>query len=255
MKLKILTVCTLSIFLNSIIPASAGWALRWSDEFNGNSVDTLKWNIEDWASSRNNELQFYAPSDVYMEPTRSPSGWLTLRSQKRSYGGRSYTSGAINTKNKFSFTYGRIDVRAKLPIGQGIWPAAWLLPQDGTWPPELDIMENLGHDPNLVYSTRWYGTSPNQMHDTGTFSGTSFNAAFHTFTMLWEPTQIRFYIDPPTNIDSATPFFRVTTNIPTKAMYILLNTAVGGDWPGSPDATTVFPQYYNIDWVRVYYWQ
>ncbi len=161
-------------------PVHADWALKWSDEFNGNSVDTAKWNVENWASSRNNELQFYAPSDVYLEPARTPSGWLTLRSQKRSY-----TSGAINSKNKFTFTYGRIYVRARLPIGQGIWPAAWLLPQDGTWPPKLDIMENLGNAPTKIYGTRWYGTSPNQQRDTGTFSGPNFNSGFHTFTLLW----------------------------------------------------------------------
>ncbi len=219
-----------------------GWRLTWNDEFDGDSVDELKWLVEDAALIKNNELQYYTPEDVYVH-----DGVLTLRSQKRSMGGRPYTSGLVETKGKFSQKYGRFEIRAKLPKGKGIWPAHWLLPAVNKWPPEIDIMEMLGHEPNRVYGTVHWGTYPNNKHSGSSYIGPDFSEDFHIFAIEWEPDEIRWYVD-------GEEFYNFTTEsyIPQETMRIILNTAVGGDWPGNPDATTVFPQYHDIDYVRVY---
>lgn len=219
------------------------WILVFHDDFNGDAVDTKTWNIEDWASRRNNELQYYHPDEVYVD-----NGYLILRSRPGEHGGRQYTSGAVNSKDKFEFTFGKVEVRAKLPKGQGIWPAIWMLPHDRSWPPEIDIMEMLGHEPNKTYMTYHWGTYPDHFLDNGHYKGPDFSADFHTYGIEWEPDEIRWYVDGvlrKTYVESA--------HIVRVPNYILLNTAVGGDWPGSPDSSTVFPQYFEIDYVKV--WQ
>ena len=113
-----------------------GWHLVWSDEFDGAAIDPSKWRIEDAFLVKNNELQYYTPEDVFLS-----NGCLVIRSQKRAFRDHDYTSGLVENKGKFAMAYGRYEIRAKLPSTQGIWPAHWMLPEDGSWPPEIDIFE------------------------------------------------------------------------------------------------------------------
>lgn len=217
-----------------------GWHMVWNDEFDGASIDQTKWRIEDAALVKNNELQYYSPKNVYVH-----DGLLTLKSEKRKTGGRDYCSGLVETKGKFAFQYGRVEVRAKLPGTPGLWPAHWMLPDSGAWPPEVDIMELVGRDPNTIHMSNHYGRWPGNRWDAGNYKGPDYTQDFHTFAVEWDPDAIRWYID-------GVQRFSVANNIPQEPLFIILNTAVGGDMPGNPDATTVFPQYHDIDYVRVY---
>ncbi len=217
-----------------------GWVLIWNDEFEESELDLSKWRVSDTAPVKNKELEYYTPDDVYLE-----NGCLILRSQKRDMGGREYTSGHVDTKRKFATTYGRIETRAKLPGGQGIWPAHWMLPVKGGWPPEIDIMELLGHAPDRVYMTLHWGHWPNNQHAGKSFKGPDFTKGFHSFAVEWEPDEIRWYVDDVLR-------YTAVKNIPREPFYIILNTAVGGDWPGNPNSKTRFPQHHYIDYVRVY---
>ena len=224
------------------VPVGPEWVLAWSDEFDGAAINESKWTVEDWASTRNRELHYYAPDEVYLE-----NGCLRLRSRRREHAGRPFTSGAVNSKGKFSQTFGRFEVRARLPCGKGVWPAHWMLPQAGQWPPEIDITEVLGHEPSKVHLTHHWGTGRARKEKTAHFVGPDFSADFHVFAVEWERGQIRWLVDGVERSRSETP-----EAVPAEPFYLLLNTAVGGQWPGNPDETTVFPQYHDIDYVRVY---
>jgi beta-glucanase (GH16 family) len=243
-----------------------GWKLVWSDEFNGNSLDTSKWNVLMRETSKHNELQYYIPEEVYLE-----DGLLRIRSSKRNYGSHEYTSGRLDTRGKCAPVYGRFEVRARLPGGQGMWPAHWLYPQNRNWQmeyimaeavangkesmipeerpwySEIDIMEFLGHETGVLYGTLHYYTFDGQKRtSSGTWrSSTDYSAGFHLYALEWEPDSIRWYIDDH--------LIHSTVNgIPHTPHYLILNTAVGGRWPGNPDTTTVFPQYHDIDYVRIF---
>ena len=245
---------------------SNGWRLVWQDEFNGRSLDSSKWNVLLREQSKHNELQYYLPDEVYIE-----KGVLRLRSRVRSYGSMKFTSGRLDTKGKFASTYGRFEIRAKLPVGRGLWPAHWLYPQNRDWRmeylmsqavaegkerlipeerpwySEIDIMEYLGHEPNVLYGTlHYYSFDGKKQSTSGKWTGTDdYSKDFHRYALEWEPDSIRWYIDG--NLIHAT-----TSGIPHTPHYLILNTAVGGAWPGNPDSTTTFPQYHDIDYVRVY---
>lgn len=222
-------------------PGREGWRLVWHDEFDGGSLDPDKWRVEYAALVKNQELQFYTDDEVYLE-----DGCLVLRSRKRDFGGRAYTSGLVDTKDRFSQVFGRFEVRAQLPRGRGIWPAHWMLPEDHpAWPPEIDIMEMLGHEPDVVHLTQHWGTWPNNASRGVPFRGPDFSEGFHTFAVEWSSDRIDWFVDDR-------PAFSSTGDIPRIPFYLILNTAVGGQWPGNPDETTEFPQYHRIDYVRVY---
>jgi len=238
-----------------------GWKLVWSDEFDGNSLDLSKWEFEVNAhGGGNNELQYYTTNNA-----RVANGFLVIEARKEHYTGpggtREYTSARIRTRGKGDWQYGRFDIRAKLPQGKGIWPAIWMLPTDqryGGWPHsgEIDIMELLGQEPNKVYGTlhysgpqghRYKGT--NFVLRTGTFAND-----FHLFGFEWEPSAVRWYVDgalyqTQTNWQSRAKPFPVPFD---QRFHLILNLAVGGNWPGNPDATTTFPQTMTVDYVRVY---
>lgn len=228
---------------------ATGWTMVWNDEFDGPSIDLTKWRVEDLHLIKNNELQYYAPDEVYIS-----NGKLVLRSRQRTYWGFdsngvwrqfNYTSGLVESPNRFVIPYGRIEVRAKLPSTRGIWPAHWMLPNAGQWPPEIDIMELLGHEPTRVYMSNHFGVWPNNQYNTEDFLGPNFAADMHTFAVEWSPGKLDFYVD-------GVPRARHTTGVAREPFYIILNTAVGGQWPGNPDGSTVFPQYHEIDYVRVF---
>ncbi|MBC7773413.1 MAG: glycoside hydrolase family 16 protein [Pyrinomonadaceae bacterium] len=236
--------CTIALLASAVSVSQArqaGWQLVWSDEFDGAAIDTTRWNVRNAPGNTNNELQYYAPDEVTVS-----GGMLHLRSQRRNFGGRSYTSGLVETRRKFAQTYGRVEICAKLPGTQGIWPAHWMLPESGIWPPEIDIMELLGHQPNTVHMTNHWGVWPQNQQRTGSYTGPDFTQGFHVFAMEWTPTRIEWYVDGVIRMASNSG---VSNGLP---FYIILNTAVGGIWPGNPDASTVFPQHHDIDYVRVY---
>ena len=217
--------------------------VTFGDEFSGTSLDVGHW--AGWVSNFttpttiNNELEAYTPDAVAFDAT---DGVLRLRADKRSYGGMSYTSGAITTFAKFYQTYGYFKMRAKLPAGQGLWPAFWLLPSNGKWPPELDVMENLGSDPRTIYMSNIWPGGQSQTK----FTGPDFSNGYHTFALEWHPDVLIWYVD---NIERR----RYTgEGIPQSPMYMLIDLAVGGNWPGAPDQTTILPQTLDIDYVRAY---
>lgn len=245
--------------------APPGWILAWHDEFNRPSLDTTKWNVLTREQSKHDELQFYVPDEVYVE-----NGVLRLRSRERAYGSMKYTSGRLDTRNKFAPVYGRFEIRARLPVGKGLWPAHWLMPQNRNyemealmarevaegreryipeerpWYSEIDIMEYLGHEPTVLYGTLHYTTFKGERKSTsGKWTGDDYSRDFHLYVLEWEPDTIRWFIDGHL-------IHKTTTGIPHAPHYLILNTAVGGGWPGNPDSTTVFPQYHDIDYVRVY---
>ncbi|MDX2119337.1 MAG: family 16 glycosylhydrolase [Planctomycetota bacterium] len=217
-----------------------GWKMTWSDEFPALSLNTTKWNATNAAYTKNNEAQYYTSQYATVG-----GGVLTLRSDNVPRGGRQYSSAEVTTAGKFSQKYGRFEARAMLPKTQGIWPAFWMLPASGGWPPEIDIMELLGHEPNKVYMSNHWGVYPNNSHQTTPYTGPDFSAAYHTFAVEWDPGRLLFYVD---DVLRATH----VNSVPAEPFYIILNTAVGGDWPGYPNGTTVFPQFYRVDYVRAY---
>jgi beta-glucanase (GH16 family) len=234
----------LPVLFSAYLPASErgrpGWILVWEDQFDGDRLDPSKWRVENAALEKNNELQYYHPEAVRVE-----NGMLCLKSMKKSMGGRNYVSGLVETRGRFQQTFGRFEIRARLPSGRGIWPAHWMMNAAGRWPPEIDIMEMIGHEPDTVHMTNHYGTWPQNRMEGKSFRGPDFSKAFHTFALEWEPESLRWFVD-------GTLRFSTTRHVPRIPFYLILNTAGGGDWPGPPDETTVFPQEHLIDYVRVY---
>lgn len=248
-------------------PSPTGqWALNWSDEFNGangSSPDPTKWAMEvgggGWG---NNELQTYTnrPQNVQVQ-----DGNLVITALKETYTGgdgisRNYTSGRMKTQGLFAQNGGRFEARIKIPYGNGLWPAFWMLGSDiGTmgWPTcgEIDIMENVGKLPATLYGT---------LHGPGYSGGSGLTGStvlaggkladnYHLYAVEWEGTTIRFYLD------SQLYATRTSNEVPAGGLWVfdhpfflILNVAVGGNWPGAPDGTTVFPQKMYVDYVRVY---
>ncbi len=234
------------------IKAPSGYQLVWHDEFSGDKVDASKWSYEvNGNGGGNNELQYYTdlPENSYLE-----NGSLVIQALQKDYLGKHYTSARMRTLNKGDWTYGRIEVRAKLPYGQGLWPAIWMLPTDweyGGWPAsgEIDIMELLGNQTNKIYGTIHYGSSSKDHQQSGgSFllpSGT-FAQDYHIFAIDWDSTGITWYVD-------GLQYFKTVHGKPfDKRFHILLNVAVGGNWPGDPDQSTRFPQKMYVDYVRVF---
>jgi beta-glucanase (GH16 family) len=233
------------------IPAIPGWTLVWHDEFNGSSVDTSKWSYEvNGDGGGNNELQYYTarPQNSYVK-----DGMLVIQALQEDYMGKSYTSARMRTLKKGDWKYGRFDVRAQLPYGQGLWPAIWMLPTDwiyGGWPAsgEIDIMEELGQQANKVYGTIHFAVNGSHQQSGGSYvmpQGT-FASGFHLFTLEWDSTGMRWFVD-------GARYFTATAGKPfDQRFHLLLNVAVGGNWPGNPDVSTLFPQMMKIDYVRVY---
>jgi beta-glucanase (GH16 family) len=220
-----------------------GWELVFHDEFDGTELDRAKWNDQYWhgRTHSNNELQYYAPDGYEVR-----GGRLRLKGEKRQMGGREYTSGMITSLGKFSQTYGYFEMRAKFPKGKGFWPAFWLLPATKQWPPEIDILEILGHEPHKVYfSTHWRDAERRHRSKTDSFTGPDLCADFHLFAVEWKPGEVIWYVD---GVERA----RSSAGVPAEPMYIIANLAIGGDWPGNPDATTRFPGIMEIDYIRAY---
>ena len=234
-----------------------GYTLAWQDEFDGATVNKNDWTFEIGRGNNgwgNQELQYYRE-----ENTSIADGNLVIEAKQESFSGSDYTSSRLITLNKQSFQYGRIDIRAVLPKGQGLWPALWMLganfPSVG-WPAcgEIDIMEMVGGNgkENTVHGTvHWdnNGSYANYGGSTTKSSGT-FSDAYHVFSILWDETAIRWLVDDiEYHVIDITP---ASLSEFRQDFFFILNVAVGGTWPGSPDATTTFPQMMVVDYVRVF---
>jgi len=249
----LLASCSASTPPGVKLPDAPGWKLVFSDEFSGTELDPTQWNTcYPWTeadggctNAGNNELEWYQPEAVSVS-----GGSLHLKAEKRSVrDGFPYTSGMVTSHEKFAFQYGYVETRLKVPAGQGIWPAVWLLPEAVKWPPEIDILEVLGHKPHEVHTTIHYTTDgKDHLSQGSSYSGPDFSADFHTFGLLWEPDIVIWYVDGVERFAVE----REGPNIPQEPFYLLANLAVGGNWPGAPDETTVFPSEMLIDYIRVY---
>lgn len=243
------------------------YRLVWDDEFMGTTLDESKWNYEThepgWV---NNELQEYVVSDenVFIE-----NGNLVIQAIKNvdENGKVSYTSGRVNTQDKETFTYGKFEARIKMPSGQGFLPAFWMMPNNenlyGQWPKcgEIDIAEVLGNNTNTTYGTLHFGEPHTQKQGSYTLPTGDFSNEFHTYACEWEPSEIRFYVDGTlfykTNdwFTKRDGYGEIAYPAPyDQPFYMILNLAVGGDWPGNPDASTKFDENARlvVDYVRVY---
>jgi beta-glucanase (GH16 family) len=229
-------------------------SLIWDDEFEAAEINTAKWtiNVDDYGGG-NNELQYYTdrPENIKIE-----DGKLVITALKENYLTREYTSAKISTKYKGDWRYGRIEASIKLPEGQGMWPAFWMLPTEqvyGGWPNsgEIDIMELVGHEPSTVYGTLHYGPPWEYTNGSYTLPSGKFSDDFHVFSIEWTPDSINWFVDDQLystkNADSVSHWLPFQ-----EKFYVILNLAVGGNWPGSPDETTVFPQTMEVEYVRVY---
>lgn len=263
----ILTSYTLSL---SSCKSASDDTLVWSDEFNGSSIDAGNWIYDIGTGAEkglvgwgNNELQYYTnrSENARIEDFGDGNKGLVIEARKESYQGSAYTSARLLTQGKQSWTYGRIEARIKLPKGQGIWPAFWMLGDNITelaWPlcGEIDIMEYKGQEPGNVHGTIHYG-APAHRYQGGQskdrISGIDFSSDFHVFGIRWSSKEIQWYVDDTVyHIEND---WESSDGMPApfdKPFHILLNVAVGGNFIGSPDASTVFPQKMYVDWVRVY---
>ncbi|MBT8140975.1 MAG: glycoside hydrolase family 16 protein [Gammaproteobacteria bacterium] len=257
---------TLKLFDNNPVSDVNNMTLVWSEEFDDTRLDPETWFFEKGDGSQygltgwgNNELQWYLEDNA-----RIDNGILVIDVKEEASNGRNYTSARLHTRDRIAVRYGRIEARMKLPAGQGMWPAFWMLPQEdayGTWAAsgEIDIMEavNLGvNNEYKVLGTIHYGGEwPNNVFSGNELEVTMDNTVdFHEYAFEWDVDEMRWYVDGQlysTKTNWSTP------NAPFPApfdetFYILLNVAVGGNLPGSPDSTTVFPQTMEVDYVRVY---
>ena len=251
---------------NAPVTAGGSLALAWSDEFDGDRLDPETWFFETGDGSQysnpgwgNNELQWYLPDGAAIR-----DGRLVITVRRQAQQGYEYTSARLHTRDRFAFRYGRIEARMKLPGGQGIWPAFWLMPQDqvyGGWAAsgEIDVMEavNLGGaGGNEVHGTLHYGAEwPNNVYSGNAHAvPESVTAGYHDYALEWGPGEIRWYVDgvqyaAQDSWSTAAAAFPAPFD---QYFYVIFNVAVGGNWPGAPDASTAFPVTMEVDYVRVY---
>ncbi len=239
--------------------AYAGMTLTWRDEFDGNEINLDNWTHEIGTGSGgwgNNEKQYYTDSH---QNSYVANGVLTIEAKEQNINGSDYSSARMISAGKQEYIFGRIDIRAKLPEGQGIWPAIWMLGSNfwtSGWPScgEIDIMELVGHQPSTVHGTAHYGQQgqPSMHHGNGYgLVDGKFSDEFHVFSLIWQNNSIKWYVDDnefftlnDSNVNGIYPF--------NQEFFFIMNIAVGGNWPGSPDATTIFPQKMEVDYIRVF---
>jgi beta-glucanase (GH16 family) len=235
----------------------AGYKLVWKDDFDGNSLSS-DWKHETGTGTNgwgNNELQYYRPENTSVE-----NGMLIITAKKENFSGQQYTSSRIVTQGKRSFQYGRIDIRAVMPEGQGLWSALWMLGDNITtvsWPRcgEIDIMEMIGGQPTNDRTT--HGTAHWDSNGTHASYGKSLMSAggklseqFNVYSIVWDEKSIRWYLnDQQYNIIDTSPS---DLNEFREKFFLIFNVAVGGNWPGAPDGTSKFPQRMAVDYIRVF---
>lgn len=256
MKIKLFLTATILTLATAAY--SQKWELVWADEFNYNGLpDTTKWNYEE-GFIRGHEAQFYTKNRL--ENSRVEEGNLLIESRKEDFSSAKYTSASINTRYKGDWLYGKFEIRAKLPKGVGMWPAIWMMATNddyGGWPHcgEIDIMENVGFDPSMVYMTCHTGMF-NGANGTQIGCKTKINNIydqFHIYKLEWYADKLDFYVDdikyltfPKASEDKEIwPY--------DKPHYLMLNIAVGGDWGGMKGIDdSIFSQKMVVDYVRVF---
>jgi beta-glucanase (GH16 family) len=225
-----------------------GWKLTFQDEFNGNKLDPAKWNTAYYHGKIvNHELQAYT-KDAF----KVTDGVMNIVAEKKkaTYDGKAmeYTSGVMTTLGKFEQEYGYFEARCKVPYGVGFWPAFWMLSSSLTWPPEIDIFEYIGHEKNIIHCTSHWRDAASGKHQAEAHQVDAmmdYSAGFHNYAVEWEPGKITWYVD-------AQPVAVCKKEVPKGKFYLILNLAVGGDWPGTPGKDAVFPNSFAIDYVRGY---
>ncbi len=251
------------------VHAQDAWELVWADEFEGTELDSNNWSAQTGTGTAyglpagwgNNELQYYTG---FSENIVVSDGTLKIIAREQSFGGRDYTSARIRTLNKQEFLYGRIEARMKIPSTTGIWPAFWMLPTNspyGGWASsgEIDIMESV-NIADRIYGTLHFGNPwpTNQSAGPRFSDGTDFSDAFHTYRIDWNPESITWYIDdvPYGTVNNTSWFSSAAPSNPLAPFdtefHLLLNVAVGGNFPGNPNGSSVFPQTLEVDYVRAY---
>jgi beta-glucanase (GH16 family) len=225
-------------------PEATSYKMVWQDEFNGSTVATSKWDVQTAGGVPSCCLwdgkQQWSAANV-----TERNGQLSLLSTGSAKTG--YTSGAVSTIGTYSFTFGRVDIRAKMPKGDGLWTGFWMLPvsgfSNGYAANELDIVEMLGQDTHTAYFTGHWNYGKQQMQCAGK-ALPDLSASFHIYSLIWTPTSVTWLLD-------GTQRCVMTQGVPQTAMYLIMNTYVGGSWPVAPNASMVFPQTTAIDYVRV----
>ena len=237
-----------------------GYRLKWADEFNGPSLNLKNWTFENgdgcpticgWG---NNELEYYRP-----ENTSFKNGKMTIEAKKEDYGNKNFTSSKMVTRDKKVFKFGRIDFRAKLPQGQGIWPAFWMLPQHsvfGKWPQsgEIDIMEMIGKEPSKNYGTLHFGPGPESTQlgkNIGLPTGI-FNDAFHIFSLEWSENEIKWFLDGKLFSSFSKKDFGEINYPFNKDFFLIINLQIGRNRPGNSDINMYKNQFLVVDYVRVF---
>lgn len=236
-----------------------GYSLTWNDEFDGATLSEASWNYELGTGNNgwgNNELQFYRRQN-----TSIIEGKLVIEAKRENFDGMSYTSSRLTTQGKHAFQYGRIDIRAKMPFGQGIWPALWMLGENfptAGWPfcGEIDIMEMVGGNvsgggDDVVHGTvHWDNAGQYASFTDSKRMSNRLADSYHVYTIIWDENEIAWFIDDQQyhSID-ITPAALSEFHQP---YFFIFNIAVGGNWPGSPNEQTSFPQYMLVDYVRVF---
>ena len=251
--------------LSGVASAQQAWVPVWSDEFNGSQLSTANWEVmtgngqaygnPGWG---NNELQYYTGRTQNIVVG---GGLLNIIARAENFGGYNYTSARIRSLNLRDFTYGRFEARMKVPAGQGLWPACWMLASTNTYggwasSGEIDIMETINSADSLHGTIHHGGAWPANTSNGGSRAG-DWDAAFHVYSMEWEPDEIRWLVD-------GTEYYRTTSAVwystaaPSndrapfdRPFHLLFNLAVGGNWPGNPNGSTVFPATFQIDYIRV----
>jgi beta-glucanase (GH16 family) len=236
-----------------------GYTLAWNDEFSGNTLNTANWGYDigngpgGWG---NNELQYYTDNknNLFLS-----GGNMIIESRLETINNFKYTSARILTKGKKEFQYGRVDIRAKMPVGRGMWPALWMLGANidaQPWPAcgEIDIMEYLGHERNKVYGTlHWGANFPSHQYNGSSYSLATggYDDQFHVYSMIWRQDSITIMMDDVPYYTRNKSQFNV--NYPFNApFYFIICTAVGGNFPGNPDGTSTYPQRTVIDYIRMF---
>ena len=227
------------------------WNLAWSDEFTDDNIDTGNWTYDIGGSGwGNNELEYYTTRP---ENVKTENGNLIIVARKESYKGNNYTSARIKTQNLQSFTYGKIEARIKIPLGKGIWPAFWTLGQNisqAGWPKcgEIDIMEHINNEQKIYGTMHWDNNGYTR------YGGNTFCDAtqYHVYSIEWDANSIQWLLDGKKYWEGNIKNTINGTEEFHSPHFIILNLAVGGNWPGNPDGTTQFPDTMFVDYVRVY---
>ena len=239
------------------IPDIPGWQLSWHDEFDGTTVDTTNWKVLTKSNNPNNEKEYYLPQQA-----TEGDGILRIAATNQPLASKAFRSARL--ESKLTFGTGRFEARIDLPTGKGMWPAFWLNAIAVQWPlgGEIDIMENRGSEPTFTSSSFHWQKDPgpccgqhqfvfNYYAATDGGSPVNFQDGFHTYATEWDPREIRFYVDDVLYFAVDQTSAMSDANFLTKKN-IILNLAVGGDFDGDPDASTMFPQYMDVDYVRVW---